>query len=80
MRCFFDLVKADRSILDEEGIEIVNLDELRVQVAQAVQRVGQTRASLAKDWEGWRLEVSDPSHVVLFSIDLDRFKAPHKFL
>jgi hypothetical protein len=70
MRCFFHLVNADRSLRDEEGVEVADLHEARSEVRKAITELRQADALLAKDWQGWRIDVSNESGDVLFSIHL----------
>jgi hypothetical protein len=72
MRCFFNLVDAHgSSILDVDGVDVADVDELRAVVADAVQEVRRERPSDSSDWKGWRLEVTDTSGAVLLTINLD---------
>ncbi len=71
MRCFFNLLSAQDVILDEEGIEVANGTELHAEVATALDELRMEEPSLARDWKGWRLEITDPSGRVLFKIRLD---------
>jgi hypothetical protein len=71
MRCFFNLHNTDDTILDEEGVEVSNVEELRAQVAKEVNEVRSADPLVAGEWKGWRLEATDPSGAVLFSVNLD---------
>jgi hypothetical protein len=71
MRCFFNLHNTDDAILDEEGIEVANVEELRAEVAEGVKEVRSADPLVARDWKGWRLEATDRSGAVLFSVNLD---------
>jgi hypothetical protein len=70
MRCFFNLVGPHGSLPDQEGIEVANMDELRAEVAETVEEVRSSAPSEAQHWKGWRLEVTDSSGAVIFSVDL----------
>src|SRR5687768_9999525 len=76
MRYFFNLVSAESSLRDEEGIE-VGLDEIYPEAVKAIEEMRQADPSVARDWKGWRLEVTDSSGAVLFAINLDAFTARH---
>jgi hypothetical protein len=71
MRCFFNLHNTDDAILDQEGVEVANAEELRAEVAKVVKEVRSADSLVARDWKGWRLEATDASGAVLFSVNLD---------
>jgi hypothetical protein len=71
MRCYFNLVHADRRIPDLEGIEVDDVEEARIEARKAVDEFRLEDEFIIQDWEGWRLEVTDPAGTVLFTIDLD---------
>ena len=71
MRYFFHLVGADGSILDEDGVEVADMGQLHAQAVKAVEELRSSDPSAARDWTGWRLEVTDTSGAVLHTINLD---------
>jgi hypothetical protein len=71
MRCFFNLHNTDDAILDKEGVEVANVEDLRAEVAKGVKDVRSADPLVVGDWKGWRLEATDPSGAVLFSVNLD---------
>jgi hypothetical protein len=71
MRYFFNLVGPNGSLPDQEGIEVANSDELRAEVAGAIDEVRSSAPSDAIHWKGWRLEVADSSGAVIFAEELD---------
>jgi hypothetical protein len=71
MRCFFNLHNTDEAILDQEGVEVEDVEELRAEVAKVVKEVRSADPLVASEWKGWRLEATDPSGGVLFSVNLD---------
>ena len=71
MRYFFHLVDAHDSILDEDGVEVADFDELRAEAVKALAELRAHDPSAARDWKGWRLEVTDTSGAVLLTINLD---------
>ena len=75
MRCFFHLVDAHGSIRDEDGLEVADLDELRREAEDAVEELRSADRSVARDWKGWRMEVTDTSGAVLLTINLDPVSA-----
>ena len=70
MRCFFHLVRSGSRLIDEEGLEVANMDEIRAEVTKATQELRQANPFAVTDWKGWRLEVTDASGTVLFTFDL----------
>ncbi len=72
MRCFFNLVRADDYMLDPEGVEAADMEELRAEVAKAIEEMRHADPAAGRDWRGWRMEVTDASGAVLLTIDLDR--------
>ena len=72
MRCFFNLIGADSSMPDPEGIEVAEREELRAEVEKVIEQMRHADPAAARDWRGWRMEVTDPSGAVLLTIDLDR--------
>jgi hypothetical protein len=68
MRCFLNLHNTDEAIFDEE---VANAEELRAEVAKVVKEVRSAAPLVASEWKGWRLEATDPSGAVLFSVNLD---------
>jgi hypothetical protein len=75
-RCFFNLVDEQGSIIDQDGVEVTATDELRAQVAKAIEEFRQTNASATRDLKGWRLEVTDTSGAVLLTVKLDHPVSP----
>ncbi len=72
MRCFFNLVDCHSSMLDPEGVEVGDMEELRAEVAKAIEEMRLAEPAAARDWNGWRMEVTDSAGAVLLTIDLDR--------
>jgi hypothetical protein len=70
MRCFFNLVDGESSISDLEGVEVVDLAELRAEVAKAIDERRQADPGAARDWNGWRMEVTAPTGAILVTVDL----------
>ena len=70
MRCFFNLVDGESSISDLEGVEVVDLAELRAEVAKAIDEIRQADPGAPRDWNGWRMEVTDPTGATLVTVDL----------
>jgi hypothetical protein len=71
MRCFFNLINAHGSILDTEGVDATGVGELRAAAVAAIEDARDSDPSAAREWKGWRLEVTDTSGAVLLTISLD---------
>ncbi len=59
-------------MLDPEGVEVGDMEELRAEVAKAIEEMRLAEPAAARDWNGWRMEVTDSAGAVLLTIDLDR--------
>jgi len=70
MRCYFNLVGAHQTIVDDKGVEVTDPDEARTHALEAVWGLIQEGEEVS-GWRGWRLEVADASGTVLFLIQLD---------
>jgi subtilisin-like proprotein convertase family protein len=71
LRCYFNLVDGQQSIIDHDGVEVPDLEQARsIARATAMEmiRAGEARVG---DWRGWRMEITDNSGATLFSIDLE---------
>ncbi len=71
MRVFFHLMDGTETIRDEEGVEVSDLDEARMQALDAIREIRASDA--ARDWGAWRLEASDQAGSLLFSLNLGAF-------
>ena len=70
MRCYFNLISDDETMIDDEGVEVRDLDQAW---AQALKAIAELRAEAEGDlieWDRWRLEAADSNGKVLFSIRL----------
>ena len=71
MRCYFNLVRSHRTIMDEEGLDVANLDEARTFAREAVAEMVQDGVAEIARWRGWELEARDASGTVLFTMGFD---------
>ena len=71
MRCYFHLVNGDETILDEVGIEVSDLATAQAMALQAIGDIRNEALELGASWQGWRLDIVEPSGRVLLSIPLD---------
>jgi hypothetical protein len=77
MRCYFHLVNGSEEIRDRVGLEVADVEQARAEAIETLQALTKEDSDAAKTWAGWRLDVSDASGSVLFSISLDPGTAPH---
>jgi hypothetical protein len=70
MRCYFHLTKGDKTIRDERGLEVPDLDHARTEAIKAIAELRATQPSLAREGAGWTLIVADRSGVTLFTLPL----------
>ena len=71
MRLYFHLVNSDEKILDNEGVDISNLDEARTQALETVAQFAASGEIGPESLTAWRLEATDSSGAVAFTINLD---------
>ena len=70
MRCYFNLVNAHQTLTDHHGVEVEDLDQVRrLALEAAVEMIWKGEADIA-GWRGWRMEATDASGAVLFTISL----------
>ena len=60
MRCYFSLVSSDQTITDEEGLEVVDVEEARTVAREAVIEMVQEGTVEIAHWRGWEVEVILP--------------------
>jgi hypothetical protein len=71
MRCYFHLVNSHEAIPDDTGIEVADLATARDFALQAIDEIREEAIQAGASWQGWRLDVVDPSGSVLLSIPLE---------
>jgi hypothetical protein len=71
MRCYFHLVNCHETIADDTGVEITDLSKAHEFALQAIEDIRAEAIQLGASWQGWRLDVADPSGNVLLSIPLE---------
>ena len=72
MRCYFNLESETSRILDEDGIEVADLADARVQALNAAAELSDEEADV-QQWEGWELRVVDPAGNLLLCLPLGPF-------
>ena len=71
MRCYFNLVSSHRTITDEEGLEVADMEEARTFAREAIREMAQDGVAEIAHWRGWQMEASDASGTVLFTIGFE---------
>jgi hypothetical protein len=71
MRCYFHLVNGHETIPDDMGVEVSNLDDAKTQALIAIHEIREEAIQQGALWQGWRLDIVDPSGRVLLSIPLN---------
>jgi hypothetical protein len=71
MRCYFHLVNSHEVIPDEDGVEILDLEKARDFAMRAIEELREEAIQAGTSWQGWRLDVVDPSGGILLSIPLE---------
>ena len=70
MRCYFNLVSDDETMIDDEGVEVKNLDQAWAQALKAIAELRAEADGESIEWDRWRLEATDSSGKVLFALKL----------
>jgi hypothetical protein len=65
------LVNGPETILDDTGIEASDLTTPQGMALQAIVDIRNEAIQQGASWQGWRLDIVDPSGRVLLSIPLD---------
>ena len=71
MRLYFHLENGDAEISDQKGLEIENPGDVRAAALKALAEISTEDPQLFEPGKGWRLNVTDGSGEVLFSLALD---------
>jgi hypothetical protein len=72
MRLYFHLVRSkDVCLPDLDGVEVDDPAQAQSVALKTMRQLFQENPSVARDWSGWRLDGTDETGAVLFSIALD---------
>ena len=71
MRVYFHATNGVRSILDQVGIEVVDIEQARVEARRALEEFRRELDPLEDCLSGWRLEIVDAAGLVVLTLDLD---------
>ncbi len=71
MRCYFHLVNGHETILDENGVEVADLATAVEMALHAIDDLKDEALQPGGSWQGWTLDIVDPTGRILASIPLD---------
>jgi hypothetical protein len=71
MRCHFNLIDFQQTVVDDEGVEVPDPDQAHTLARDAIWEAIQDGDLNTADCPGWRLEARDASGALLFTIGLD---------
>ena len=71
MRCYYNLVSSHRTVTDEEGLKVADVDEARTFAREAITEMVQDGVAEIAHWRGWALEARDAFGTVLFTMGFD---------
>jgi hypothetical protein len=72
MRCYFHLLSPYGMIRDDVGVEVTDMRMAEAEALKAIEEIRQEDNCTDKEWQGWRLNVTDCSGHLLLSISLSR--------
>ncbi len=70
MRYYFHLVNGHEAILDDTGLELIDLETSRAQALKAISELRYEIGTQAEDWASWQLNIASPEGNILHSISL----------
>lgn len=70
MRCHFNMRRGFRRIVDEAGVEAIDLVSARRDARMAINEMFLAHKDAATLWDGWTMEVTDENGAVLFILDM----------
>ncbi|QRM35635.1 hypothetical protein [Microvirga sp. VF16] len=71
MRCYFYLVNGHETVRDNIGIEVSDLATAREMALQTIEEIRNEAIQVGAPWQGWQLDIVDPSGRTLASIPLE---------
>ena len=70
MRCYFHLVNGHTELVDNDGVEVSDLEDAKVQAMMAVDELQQEYEGFVDDWDGWHLHIICQNGTLLYSFPL----------
>ena len=71
MRCYFHLVSDQETILDNTGLEVIDMEMAAAQARNAIDELRYAHGGSSESWSGWRLEIICTEGGLLSSLDLE---------
>ena len=71
MRCYFNLTNGTETIRDDEGVEVLCLNEALTHAHKAIKELRGEDPMSACGWQGWQLNMVDSYGLTLASLRLD---------
>ena len=71
VRIYFHLAHANVVIRDREGVDVSDVEDALARARKTIETLRREEPSVAQDWSGWRLDVTDAAGRMLVSLDLD---------
>ena len=71
MRYYFHLHSKSDNLVDDTGVEVADLQQIRAEVIEALQEISRETPEVAEECKGWTLSVTDSSGTILYSLTLD---------
>ena len=70
MRCYFHLLSDQEELIDDVGIEVLDLESAKIEAWMAVCELQRECGGAIEEWSGWRLQVLCPEGTLLYSFAL----------
>jgi anaerobic ribonucleoside-triphosphate reductase len=72
MRYYFHLVNDNQALLDDMGVEVLDLEEAKAEALNVVSELRQETDEVLEDWSRWQLEIVCSEGSILHAIPLAR--------
>ena len=70
MRYYFHLVNGQDAVLDDTGLEVLDLEAGKAQALQVISELRHEVGTATEDWTSWRLDIASSEGSLLHSIGL----------
>lgn len=70
MRCYFNLISDDESMIDDEGVEVRDIDQAWAQALKAIAELRDEAEGEFIEWDRWTLQATDSKGNILFTVKL----------
>jgi|1185.fasta_scaffold1307826_1 hypothetical protein len=71
MRIYFNLVRRQDVLEDDEGIDVADLRSAQAEAIEALIAMRRSAHSGRPEWDGWTLQIVDRSGDILATVNLD---------